>query len=585
MSKHVVILGAVALGPKVASRLKRVAPDFQVTMLDKDRLISYGGCGIPYYVSGDINDIKELRSTIYHMERNEDFFDKVKHCQVLTGKEVLEIDRQQKLIHFQDVDNQSKDQLEYDYLVLATGSTPIIPNLPGIDLPRVFAVSNLHEATEIKDLLSQGQLESVAVVGAGAIGVEMAEALTDLWGIETTLVEMQDRVLPAALGPEMAWLVQKKLQDNEVQVLTKTQALRIQGDQEHGVTALETTQGNIECQAVIFCIGVRPNTKLARDAGLPLGPQQGILVDSRMRTVDPSIYAGGDCVQQLHLLSGEYIHLPLGSLANRQGRVIGSNIAGGNQKFQGVLGNFCVKVFETGVARAGLTLEQAKGAGFEPVSAIVVQTDRAHFYPTAALMYMQLIADKKTRQVLGVEAVGPNGDAVKARVDAIAVAMSHEADLEEISNLEVSYSPPYASAMDIVNTCANVLQNIMDGLNQSSSPLEFLQAFQEDGCRVLDIRSPDLAQSCTQKYGQKWINIPLSQVKERFQDIPGDQPLFVYCNTGTTAYEVQRYLNTQGLEQAKSVQGSFAMIKQLDPDFESLQTEDQQDRPTQDPAN
>ncbi|MFP4392774.1 MAG: FAD-dependent oxidoreductase [Desulfohalobiaceae bacterium] len=573
MSKHVVILGAVALGPKVASRLKRVAPDFQVTMLDKDRLISYGGCGIPYYVGGDINDIKDLRSTIYHMERNEDFFDKVKHCQVLTGKEVLEIDREHKKIRYQDVQDQSPGELEYDYLVLATGSTPIIPRLPGADLPHVFAVSNLHEAARIKELLSQGQLESVAVVGAGAIGVEMAEALTDLWGIETTLVEMQDRVLPAALGPEMAWLVQKELQDNEVQVLTKTQALRILGDQEHGVTALETTQGEIDCQAVIFCIGVRPNTKLAREAGLPLGPQQGLLVDSRMRTIDPSIYAGGDCAQQLHLISGDYVHLPLGSLANRQGRVIGSNIAGGNYKFKGVLGNFCVKVFETGVARAGLTLEQAKGAGFEPASALVVQTDRAHFYPTAALMYMQIIADKKTKQVLGVEAVGPNGDAVKARVDAIAIAMSHEADLEEISNLEVSYSPPYASAMDIVNTCANVLQNIMDGLNQSSSPLEFLQAFQEDGCNVLDVRSPDLAQNCTRKYGQKWINIPLSQVKERFQDIPGDQPLFVYCNTGTTAYEVQRYLNAQGLEQAKSVQGSYAMIKELDNDFESLESE------------
>ncbi|MFO8031073.1 MAG: FAD-dependent oxidoreductase [Desulfohalobiaceae bacterium] len=569
MSKRVVILGAVALGPKVASRLKRLAPDFQVTMLDRDRLISYGGCGIPYYVSGDINDIKELRSTIYHMERNEEFFDKVKHCRVLTGKEVLEIDRQNKLIHFQDVDDQSKDQLEYDYLVLATGSSPIIPNLPGADLPRVFAVYNLHQATQIKELLSKGQLESVAVVGAGAIGVEMAEALTDLWGIETTLVEMQDHILPAALGQEMAGLVQKHLQDNQVQVLTSTQAKQILGDQESGVTGLETTQGKIDCQAVIFCIGVRPNTKLAKDAGLPLGPQQGILVDSRMRTVDPSIYAGGDCVQQLHLLSGDYIHLPLGSLANRQGRVIGSNIGGLNAKFPGVLGNFCVKVFDQGVARAGLTQEQARGAGFDPASAIVVQTDRAHFYPTAALMYMQLIADRKTRKVLGVEAVGPNGDAVKSRVDAIAAAMHHGADLEEISNLEVSYSPPFASAMDIVNTCGNVLQNILDGLNQSVSPSQFLQAFHEDNCCVLDVRSPDLAQNCLQKYGQKWMNIPLSQVPERIQDIPTEQPVFVYCNTGTTAYEVQRYLNTQGLENAKSVQGSFAAIKELDAGFEA----------------
>lgn len=578
MTKRVIILGAVALGPKVASRLKRLAPDCQVTMLDKDRLISYGGCGIPYFVGGDVNDIKELRSTIYHMERNEEFFAKIKHCKVLTGKEALSIDRQNKLVYFQDVDDQTQDKLKYDYLVLATGSTPIIPDLTGVDLPGVFAVYNLHAAARIKDLLSQGQLESVAIVGGGAIGVEMAEAMTDLWGIETTLVEMQERILPAVLGPEMAGLVQKKLEDNQIRVLTKTQAVQILGDQEKGVRALETTAGTIDCQAVIFCIGARPNTSLAKEAGLPLGPQQGVLVDSRMRSIDPSIYAGGDCVQQLHLISGEYVHLPLGSMANRQGRIIANNIAGANSKLPGVLGNFCLKVFDQGVARAGLTLEQARQAGFDPASSLVVQTDRAHFYPTAALMYMQLVADKKTRRVLGVEAVGPNGDAVKARVDAVAAAMTYQADLEMISNLEVSYSPPFASAMDIVNTSANVLQNVLDGLYQCIAPLEFLQQFQEDNCLVLDVRSPDLAQNCLQKYGQKWINIPLSQVQERIQEIPDAQHLYVYCNTGTTSYEVQRYLNAQGLEQAKSVQGSYALIKELDADFESLAAEESQDQ-------
>ncbi len=568
MSKHVVIVGAVALGPKVASRLKRLDQNIHVTVLDRDRLISYGGCGIPYFVGGDVSDINELRKTMYHMERNEAFFKNVKHFDVFSGQEVLSIDRRNKSVTYRDVDSGEEQSLSYDELVLATGTTPLLPPLPGADLPGVFTVSNLHHAQAIKDKLAQGDISSAVIVGGGAIGLEMAEAFADLWGAETTVVEMLDHVLPASLGPDMAGLVKKTLENNDVRVMAQTKVTEVVGDAQNGVQAVRTSAGEIPCQAVIFSVGVRPNTKLAQDAGLTTGPFGGIVVNARLRTSDPHIYAGGDCIEQRHLISGETLVMPLGSLANRQGRVIANNIAGRNDQFPGVVGNFCVKVFDIGVARAGLTVAQAKQAGFDPESALVVQPDRAHFFPTANIMILKLIADRNTRRVLGIEALGPNGDAVKARVDAVASLLSYRVGLEEISNLEVCYSPPYSAAMDIVNVGANSLQNILDGLNQPIFPEELLANFPQQEGVVLDVRAPDQAKPGLDKYGQRWVNIPLEQIPERINELPKNIPIYVYCNTGTRSYEVQRYLNEMGWDQARGVQGAYAVLKDLDPDFD-----------------
>jgi rhodanese-related sulfurtransferase len=213
-------------------------------------------------------------------------------------------------------------------------------------------------------------------------------------------------------------------------------------------------------------------------------------------------------------------------------------------------------------------VSQAKQAGFDPEYALVVQPDRAHFYPTANIMILKLIADRSTRRVLGIEALGPNGDAVKARVDAVAALLPHRVDLDEISNLEVSYSPPYSLAMDIVNVGGNVLQNILDGYNHPIYPQELMQVFPHQEGVVLDVRAPDQAKPGQDKYGQKWMNIPLEQIPARISEIPTDKPVYVYCNTGTRSYEVQRYLNTHGVGQARGVQGSYAVLKDLDPDFD-----------------
>ncbi len=568
MPRRIVIIGAVALGPKVACRARRLDPEAEIVMLDRDSYISYGGCGIPYYVGGDVADIEGLLSTAYHMRRDAGFFGNVKRVQARTRTEALEIDRKGKRVRVKALDGGQESWLPYDTLVLATGSSPVVPPIEGADLPGVMAAANLHQAKWIKDSVQKGEVEKAVIVGGGAIGLEMAEALTDLWGVEATVVEMQEQVLPTALGPDMARLVENAFRKGGVTVLTGERVARIVGDAESGVQAVETASGKrLDCQLVILAIGARPNAELARAAGLAVGRFGGILVDRRMRTSDPSIYAGGDCVELPHALSGHTIHLPLGSMANRQGRVIGTNVAGSRAEFPPVLGGFCMKAFESGLARAGLTEAQALEAGFEPVSAVVAMHDRAHFYPTVKMMYLKLIADRPTRRVLGIEALGESGDAVKARVDAVAAAMAHGATLADISNLEVAYAPPYAQAMDIVNAAANTVENILDGLNVAVPMGDFLKDFEAGKVKVLDVRGAPNAAPYIAKFGDRWQNIPGEQLAARLEEVDPEEPLVLFCNSGQRSYEAQLLLRSRGLPVAPNVQGGHLLLKAMDEEF------------------
>ncbi|MBF0203142.1 MAG: FAD-dependent oxidoreductase [Desulfamplus sp.] len=661
MVKKVVIVGAVALGPKVACRLRRLDPDVEITVIDKDSLISYGGCGIPYYVGGDVAELEGLYSTIAHAKRDASFFRNIKGFNVLTRTEAIEIKRSEKKVVVRYLDEETEGEsrgeksgeetnrkgknregeLEYDKLVIATGATPIRPPFPGSDLPKVHVVSNLHHASAIKTAISNGAVERAVVIGAGAIGIEMAEALTDLWGIETTVVEMADQVLPQALGKDMARIVEKKLQDRGVKLLLSQKVIRINGDTENGVDSVEivgqaditdltqktaitdkiekinitektekteiteiTEKITLPCDMVILAAGVRPNSELAVAAGLAVGRNRGILVNRCMQTTDPDIYAGGDCAEFTNLVSGLDCVMPLGSLANRQGRIIATNINGGNDQFPGSVGTFCIKIFDMGVAKAGLTFAQAKAAGFDPVQAVVAQSDRAHFFPDAEFMFMKLIADRKTRTVLGVEAAGPQGDAVKARVDAVAPLLKFGVDVSEICNLEVSYSPPYASAMDVVNNAGNALDNTLNGNLKSVDTFEFIELLKKGGITVLDVRSSVQAAPFIGKYPEQWINIPQDELRRRWEEIlehvpvkmaadlssdsssesesgsnlnlrsnsdlsldlstnsnlPSNKPLYIICGTGPRSYETQVFLNSKGITNTRNVQGGYAMV-------------------------
>ncbi len=567
MAKKIVIIGAVALGPKVACRLRRLDPEAEITLIDKNDIISYGGCGIPYYIGGDINDIEDLCKTSSHALRDTAFFDTCKGIKVLTRVEARQIHRRDKQVRIRHLASGEEELLAYDKLVLATGASAVRPPFPGADLPRVFTVSDLHNAKTLKTLMSAGKVGKAIVVGAGAIGLEISEALTDLWGIETTLIEMEDQVLPTLLGKCIARVAAGELRKHGVDLLLETRVLEVIENSENGKLVVKTSQKSLEVDIVVLAAGVRPNTAIAREAGLALGMSGGISVDRRMRTSDPNIYAGGDCVEVRNLVSGENMLMALGSLANRQGRIIATNINGGQSHFRGTVGTFCLKLFDLGISKAGLTYRQAKETGFDPVYGVVSQADHAHFYPSSELIYISLLADRKSRKILGIEAAGKNGVAVKARVDTVAVLLGHGLDVDEISSLETGYAPPFASAMDVINNAGNALDNILAGCNRPIDAGDFLYEFAHNAIRVIDVRGEKETAPFKAKYGSRWLNIPQDQLRKRFAEIPRDEAFFLLCDTGPRSYEAQVFLNSQGINNTRNVQGGFAMIKVTDPNF------------------
>lgn len=561
----VVIVGAVALGPKVACRLRRLDPDVEITVVDKDDLISYGGCGIPYYVGGDVNELEDLCSTAAHAVRDIEFFKTCKGITVMTETEAVSIDRKAKKVLVRHLNDLREEELPYDELVLATGSSPIRPPIPGADLPGVQVVSNLHHAEIVKNLLKQGKVSKAVVIGAGAIGIELAEAMTDLWGVETTLIEMAEQVLPVAIGKTMGKIVRRELEEKGVKLLLSERVIRIGEDPDTRSLLVEAYSGTFSCDLVVLSTGIKANSALALEAGLAVGRLGGIIVDNRLRTSDPEIYAGGDCVELRHLISGENVIMPLGSLANRQGRVIADNIHGRANLFSGTVGTFALKVFDLGVSKAGMTFRQAIAAGFDPVFAVISQPDHAHFYPSPHFIYMTLIADRRTRKILGIEAAGKNGQAVKARVDAVAVMLKHGVDVDEICTFETSYAPPFSSAMDIINNAGNILDNILSGKNRPIGATEFIEKFLAEETRVLDVREQPTAAPMVEKYGDRWLNIPLAELRQRYEELPSDQAFCIICDTAPRSYEAQVFLDSKGKTETFNVQGGYAMILATDP--------------------
>ena len=562
--KRIVIIGAVALGPKAACRLKRLRPDFSVTMVDQGEYISYGGCGIPYYISGDLSDIKELLSTSFHMERTPEFFEGAKDVRVMTRTRALAVDRKAKTVKVRHLDTGEEEDLPYDRLVLATGSRPKRLTVPGGDLPQVLRVANLNDALTVREMISQGQVRKAVIIGAGAVGLEMAEALSDLWGVETALVDLAPQVLTGVLDPGLARMVLKNLEDHEVTVHLEETLREIRPGQGEHALQVVTAQRALDADLVIAAVGVLPNSQLAADAGLKVSRQGGIVVNDRLQTSDPIIYAGGDCIENTNLLTGKPVYFSSGSLANRQGRVIGTNLAGGDATFPGIVGSFTLKTFDMAVAATGLSLSAANREGLDAISALVIQADRAHFYPGQDLMYLALVVDKKTRRLLGAQGLGANGDALVGRINSIAALLLKDAKLEDLSNLEVAYAPPFASALDIVNAVANTAENILDGYNRTVEVDEFEKCFLTEKAKdvvCLDVRGAANAAPYVDLFGARWLNIPQETLKDRFAEVPKDKRLMVVCNSGVRSYEALRQLETAGLGNAVNLQGGVAALK------------------------
>ncbi|MBU1042393.1 MAG: FAD-dependent oxidoreductase [Proteobacteria bacterium] len=564
MPQHVVIIGAVALGPKAAARFKRLEPDSRVTMVDRAKLISYGGCGIPYFVSGDVSDAVELQKTAFHMVRDEEFFHATKDVDVRTETEALSIDRAAKTVTLRHLPTGREETLGYDKLVLAMGSTPLALSVPGAQLRGIHAVHGLEAAQRIRALVSGGGVSRAVVVGAGFIGLELAVALADMWGVETTVVEFRDQILPGVIGGNLARMAQKHMEEKGVVFRLGEQVRAFEGGDGDRVARVVTDNATLEADLVIVAIGVRPNSALAREAGLSVSERGGIKVDDQLRTSDPDIYAGGDCVEIKHLITGSPAYLPLGSLANRQGRVIGTNLAGGASEFSGAVGSWCVKLFDLSAAGTGLTLAAAKAAGFDALSVLVSQLDRAHFYPDKGLMSLELVAERGTGRVLGMQGLAVMGDALVGKVDVVAALLPRGLTVETLSGLEMAYSPPFAAALDILNVVGNATENILAGRNRGIHVDEFAAlwaARNGNGTYILDCREQANVTELLAAHPAHWHNIPQGELRGRLDEIPRDNTSVVLvCNTGARSYEAFVTLAHAGFKDVVSVEGGMTAV-------------------------
>jgi NADPH-dependent 2,4-dienoyl-CoA reductase/sulfur reductase-like enzyme/rhodanese-related sulfurtransferase len=547
----VVIVGGVAAGPKVAAKIIRLRPDAEVMIVEKGELLSYAGCGLPYYISGMVRDHAELMSTAAGTVRDTVFFQKVKNVRVLNRTEAIAIDRAGKRVRVRDGGRGSECDLTYDKLVLATGARPVRPAIPGDTLRNIFCLHGMDDAEGIKSALAEGRARDVVIVGGGLVGMETTEALANA-GCRVTIVEKLPQTLQI-LDPEMARLVELHLESKGVKVLTGTKVRSFQGDGR--VQAVVTDEGVLSADLVIMGIGVRPNVDLAKNAGLELGETGAIKVDEHMRTSDPDIYAAGDCVECREVVTGRPCYVPLGSTAGKQGRVAAVNICGGSDTFPGVLGSTICKVFDYCVARTGLTETTARGLGYAVTSALVPATDRAHYMPLPKLILLKLVVDMHTRKVLGAQAVGPGaGD---KRIDVAAMAIAAGMTVDQLAHADLCYAPPYSHAMDNAIVAANVARNKLDGHMVGISARDVRELLEEKRDFVfLDVRTPAEHEDVRLPGS---VLIPLGSLRGRLSELPRDKEIVTFCQTSLRGYEAALILKATGFHQVRVLDGGIAM--------------------------
>jgi len=550
-SFKVVVIGGVAAGPKIAAKVVRLRPDAEVTVVEKGMFLSYAGCGLPYYISGVVPDQKELMETPIGVMRDPEYFKTVKNFTAHNRTEALEIDRAAKRVRLKNLENATEWWVEYDKLALATGARPAVPPIPGIRLRNIFTLKGIEDAEAIKRLLEEERAKDIVIVGGGLIGVEVTEALVAK-GARVTIIEILPQIL-SMLDWEMARQVEKHLECKGVRVLTETGVERFEGDGE--VEAVVAGGRRIPTDGVILAVGVRPEVALAKASGIELGPTGAIAVDEHMRTSDPDIYAAGDCVEVKNLVTGKPAYVPLGSTANKQGRVAAINICGGEDKFPGVLESTICKVFDFTVGCTGLNERTARELGYDVVSCLYPAPDKAHYYPTAQALMLKLVADRKSGRLLGVQAVGP-GDGAK-RLDTAAAAITAAMTVEQVSKLDLCYAPPYSAALDNLITAANVLRNKMEGRMDGISPAELKERLDRgEDIVLLDVRTPA-------EHGEKHIPnsilIPMADLRRRLGELPRDKEIVVYCGSSLRAYESSILLRESGFANVRVLDGSIAM--------------------------
>jgi NADPH-dependent 2,4-dienoyl-CoA reductase/sulfur reductase-like enzyme/rhodanese-related sulfurtransferase len=551
---RILIIGGVATGAKAAARARRRDPNAEITIVERGRFLSYAGCGMPYYIKGDVRDFHELMSTPVGVVRDATFFQNVKDIRVLNQTLAEKIDRAGKKVAVVNTVTGAKQELPYDKLVIATGGVPVEPRIEGANLNRAFRLNLPDDALAMREAVEHAGIKRAVLIGGGLIGLETAEALVTR-GIHVTVVEMLDQLLPAMLDWEMAAFLEKYLRSKGLNIRLNEKVTRLEGDGDGNVTRIHTSAGAIDAEMVLIAIGVRPNVQLAKDAGLKLGPTGAIAVNDQLQTSDPDIYAGGDCVECTHLITGQKVFVPLGSTANKHGHVIGDNVTGGHSTFPGIVGTTVFKVLDYNLARTGLTEKQARQLGHNVITALVPGPDRAHYYPTAKTVLVKLVADAGNGRLLGAQVLGP-GDAVK-RIDVLATALTFGATMDNLPDLDLGYAPPYATAVDPIGHAGNVLRNKRDGLARALTPQEVKAKLDaNEPVVLLDVRTP-AERDQMQLRDDRVVWIPLGQLRKRQAELPRDKEIICFCKVSQRGYEAQRILDGLDFSNVKFLDGGL----------------------------
>ena len=527
--RAVVVVGASAAGLRCACRLARLQPRWRVTVVESSPRFSYAACGLPYALGGEIGDLEALRRTSYGTVRDERFFAEEKGISVLAGWRATEVSLPKSLLMVEGPEGERR--LPWDEMVLATGARPrLLRGQPSH--PRVRTFHSWDDVAPLKEALAQGQIGRVAIVGAGLLGCELAEAFRGLWGAEVLLLEAAEVPLPALLDPELGSCVANHLREKGVEVLSGAAVEAVEPGADE--VRLRAGDGEHRADLVVVAVGVEPNVELARQAGALLGPTGAIAVDERLATSIPHIWAAGDCVEVRDIATGAPIYRPFGSLANRQGRTLANVLAGRRDAFPPVAGAIAVRVFDFNVAAVGSTEERARDQGYRARSVWITAMDRPDYWPEAGQIHLKLVYDADSGRVLGVQAVG-KGDVVK-RVDVAAQLICRGATLSECQHLEHAYAPPYASAIDPLAMAAFVALNQEDGV-EAAPPLHPLR-------EVLDVRLPEERQRRP---------VPAARVHEfavsalRSGDqVEEDRERIVVCERGPRSAEAVRLLRSLG---------------------------------------
>ncbi len=547
---NIVIIGGTACGPKAGARARRCDPQARITIVEQGQDLSTATCGLPYYVSGIIKSQSDL------VERKHGFFRDVMNIKVLTSTEALAINRKAHEVEVLNLETNHVSTIGYSKLVLATGSIPVVPYLGGRDLGGIFTLTKIKDANDIRNLISLHETNKAVIVGAGLIGLEMAEAFVSQ-GLEVTVIEALDGVLPALLDFEVAAYVERHLRGRGIDLLLGQRVTGFEGDENGWVHKVITKDIELETGLVLLALGVRPNIKLAQDAGLTIGSTGGITVNQYLQTSDPDIYAGGDCVENVNRITQQKMLAPLGSTANKHCRVIGTNVTGGCETFPGVLGTAIAKVFDYNVARVGLSELQARESGYNVVTSLVPGYDHAPHYPKSKEILVKLVAEMSNNRLLGGQVVGP-GETAK-RIDVLATALTFGATVDDIANLDLAYAPPYNSAMDPLHNAANVIRNKQSGYAKALTPMQVQNKLENgDDFILLDVRLPGEWRTCRIEAQQARL-MPLKELRGRLSEIPQNAEVVTFCQTSVRAYQAQRILDGAGFRAVRFMDGSIAV--------------------------